>query len=104
MPREADVDTGKLPDPDYEVTGNIRHHRRDKCSGPPCPFHSPSLHPMIEEPMHLRTDWGVPLIERTCIHGVGHPDPDSVAFLEAQGLEGFDIHGCDGCCTKGLPK
>jgi hypothetical protein len=29
-------------------------------------------------------------IERTCPHGVGHPDPDEI-FLDA-------VHGCDGCC------
>lgn len=29
--------------------------------------------------------------ERTCPHGVGHPDPDDV-------LNEDKVHGCDGCC------
>ena len=38
------------------------------------------------------------LIERKCPHGIGHPDPDSVAEMEATGRKGYDVHGCDGCC------
>lgn len=79
-----------------EVTGRIRHHARADCDGHPCPFHTPSLHPMIEEPMNLRESG---LIERMCKHGVGHPDPDSVTWFQRHGLEGFGIHGCDGCCS-----
>ena len=83
-----------------ETTDGIVHHARSDCDGPPCPFHSPSLHSMIEEPMILRTDWGVPFIERLCPHGIGHPDPDSLDWLRRHGYEGFGVHGCDGCCTK----
>jgi hypothetical protein len=76
-----------------------RIHAKEDCDGPPCCFHSPSLHPMIEEKMILRTDWGVPLIERLCPHGIGHPDPDSVAWLKKKtGDDSWSIHGCDGCC------
>jgi hypothetical protein len=32
------------------------------------------------------------MMERTCRHGVGHPDPDD--------LNPDTIHGCDGCCSK----
>lgn len=48
--------------------------------------------------MHLRDDkhW---LAERVCRHGIGHPDPDSLAYLESRGVEGMGVHGCDGCCT-----
>jgi hypothetical protein len=60
------------------------------------------------------------LMERICPHGVGHPDPDDLAYkktvFEKQAKELFDneknrkeyvkdllkiesIHGCDGCCN-----
>lgn len=81
---------------ELETTAGIRHHRRDQCDGAPCPFHAPSLHPMIEEPMLLRETG---LIERVCRHGVGHPDPDSAAWLaRVTGQESWGVHGCDGCC------
>jgi hypothetical protein len=36
--------------------------------------------------------------ERLCPHGVDHPDPDALEYLErTQGLSAR-IHGCDGCC------
>lgn len=85
-----------------ERTQNIIHHSKTDCDGPPCCFHSPSLHAMVESPYNLRSDLGVPLIERICGHGIGHPDPDSVAWLERHGHHGFDIHGCDGCCGAGF--
>lgn len=84
---------------ELETTAGIRHHTREQCDGEPCPFHAPSLHPMIEEPMHLRETG---LIERMCRHGVGHPDPDSAAFMDrAYGHRPgtWSIHGCDGCCS-----
>lgn len=80
----------------FETTQGIRHHTREQCDGHPCPFHGPSLHAMIEEPMHLRETG---LIERLCIHGVGHPDPDSAAWLRrVTGQSSWGVHGCDGCC------
>ena len=36
------------------------------------------------------------LVERKCPHGIGHPDPDSVAAMEARGWKGYDVH-----CTPG---
>ena len=65
-----------------------------------CPVHAPSDHSMKLFPTHWRQDRG--LMERICPHGVGHPDPDHLAFtlrtagFEAASVEG--IHGCDGCC------
>jgi hypothetical protein len=44
-------------------------------------------------------------MERICPHGVGHPDPDHLAFVEER--YGTDeasvesVHGCDGCCRPG---
>jgi hypothetical protein len=52
---------------------------------------------MHEEPMVLRESG---LVERLCVHGVGHPDPDSVAYFDRHEVRGIDVHGCDGCCTK----
>lgn len=83
-----------------ETTRGIRHHDRDQCDDYPCPFHKPSLHPMVEEPMLLRETG---LIERTCTHGVGHPDPDSATYMDrfyGHKPGTWSRHGCDGCCSK----
>lgn len=77
------------------------HHARTACDGEPCPFHAPSAHPMVDAPMQLRETG---LIERTCPHGVGHPDPDSAGWLNRNGPPGcrgaWGVHGCDGCCRN----
>jgi len=84
----------------------IRYHKKALCKGQVCIFHNPTEHKMRDWPMNLRTDaWAAPLIERMCPHGVGHPDPDSVAFMDRNlspksKKYGFGIHGCDGCCGK----
>lgn len=39
------------------------------------------------------------LVEHICKHGVGHPAIGSVLWMEENGAEGYDIHGCDGCCN-----
>ncbi len=54
--------------------------------------------------MNLRTDeWANPLVERICTHGIGHPDPDSVKYMESISMPGakgtWSSHGCDGCCA-----
>ena len=79
-------------------------HNASMCKGHPCPFHKPSHHHMVNWPINVRLDRGA-LCERICPHGVGHPDPDSLAFIESRlpasrrGYEG--IHGCCGygCCA-----
>jgi hypothetical protein len=81
-------------------------HGPAKCRGRTCIIHSPTEHHMREWPVLLR-DSG--LIERTCKHGVSHPDPDILPWLEILGMEGMGVHGCDGCCdpdeiTEVLPK
>ena len=90
------------------ITGNskkdgIRYHTKNKCKGQVCIFHNPTKHKMRNWPMNLRTDsWAAPLIERICEHGVGHPDPDSVTYLESVATKGskgtWGMHGCCGCC------
>ena len=55
---------------------------------------------MKDWPTHWRDDRG--LMERLCQCGIGHPDPDDIAFKERMGMDARveSIHGCCGCCTK----
>lgn len=53
-----------------------------------CTVHKRSDHSMRSFPQHWRSDRGI--MERTCPHGIGHPDPDDITNDRA--------HGCDGCC------
>ena len=77
----------------------IKIHSPKECEGRNCPFHNPSNHKMKDWPMNVRLD-NHGLIERTCSHGVGHPDPDSVAYFVGIGIDYMSIHGCDGCCIN----
>lgn len=78
----------------------IGHNPRN-CKGETCCLHNRSDHRMRDFPQHWREDRK--LMERMCAHGVGHPDPDALAHIEAvDGKEAADIesvHGCDGCCS-----
>lgn len=74
-------------------------HSKNLCEGRACCVHNPSDHHMKDFPQHWREDTGV--MERTCPHGIGHPDPDDVAFRKRVNEDDGDamgIHGCDGCC------
>lgn len=82
-------------------------HSVDKCAGEFCCVHNASPHHMRTWQLHFRTDKPGCLAERICPHGIGHPDPDSVAFIHRRLLGiGADMeqytdvltHGCDGCC------
>lgn len=104
-------------------------HAPELCEGTFCPFHNPSDHHMKDWPITVRYDkYG--LTERLCVHGVGHPDVDSVAWLshlrENGTLERLEIldppppelandpdfnpndvfttHGCDLCCFTNSEK
>lgn len=87
-----------------EVLGEVNHgtivytHGEDECSGEFCALHNPSDHPLKDAPMVFRMD-RQGLIERTCEHGVGHPDPDSVSHFKRNGDLEQGVHGCDGCCS-----
>jgi hypothetical protein len=77
-------------------------HPADACFNPTaCTIHNPTNHHMRHFPQHWRGDRG--FMERTCPHGIGHPDPDQMSYIEgtrgerAAYYEG--IHGCDGCCA-----
>jgi hypothetical protein len=71
-------------------------HPASACEGESCVVHNPSKHHMRSWPLVWRDDKGV--MERTCPHGVGHPDPDDAGFLIRTGREHLTIHGCDLCC------
>jgi hypothetical protein len=74
-------------------------HTSDRCAGRGCCLHHPSDHHMADWPLIWRSDRH--LMERMCVHGVGHPDPDDVAFQDPDGELGVDIHGCCAgrCCS-----
>lgn len=100
------MDTLHLPctDPQGFFLGVIplRVHEKTSCAGEACCLHDPSEHPLRDAPMLYRGDRG--FIERTCDHAVGHPDPDSLAYLarvlsaEEYDRRAYGVHGCDGCC------
>ena len=72
----------------------------------PCAVHSPSeANPMRTWDFTVRLEkFG--LMERFCPHGIGHTDPDSLAWahrhyddsLGGKNVDALAIHGCDGCC------
>lgn len=75
-------------------------HHADICEAP-CPFHAPSDHALKDARINIRADKDF-LVERICEHGIGHDDPDSVAYMHKQGKTWAGTHGCDGCCSGGL--
>lgn len=93
-----------LPDLDTYVTGTgqiLRAvHPPELCDGRPCVIHSQTEHSMRDFPTHFRSDTF--LMERICPHGVGHPDPDDLAYQMLIGNATKSIHGCDGCCSRDL--
>jgi hypothetical protein len=66
-----------------------------------CAIHARTDHAMRGFTQHWRGDRG--LMERTCPHGIGHPDPDTAYFMKMVMTEREYrtemIHGCDGCCA-----
>ena len=79
----------------------LRTHRADACTGRNCVIHNPSDHPLKDAPLNWRGDRG--LMERICDHGVGHPDPDDIAYKVSIGRMGEGVHGCcqNRCCSRG---
>lgn len=76
-------------------------HKAAVCDGENCAIHNPSDHPLKDAKIMIRSDaFKHGLAERFCKHGVGHSDPDSVAFYSRQGTHGMGVHGCDGCCRE----
>lgn len=71
----------------------VNVHPPTRCVGQYCTIHNPSEHHMREWTQFWRQDAG--FMERTCPHGVGHPDPDEPYTPPG--------HGCDGCCRPPEP-
>jgi hypothetical protein len=77
-----------------EMLGNVHNPR--KCEGQYCVIHKPSDHKMRSFPLHWRADSRI--MERICPHGIGHPDPDDLAYNRRIKRFGLEIHGCCGVC------
>lgn len=80
----------------------IKYHDPSVCVGQRCCLHNPSDHHMKEWPLVLKMGGHM---ERTCSHGIGHPDPDSLWYFEVvmgemDEVEWRGVHGCDGCCRR----
>ena len=84
-------------DPSRYLIPGIRTHADGECALEHCAIHNPSTHPLMDAPLHYRVDRGI--LERICKHGVGHDDPDDLAFRESVGREASGVHGCCGCCA-----
>jgi hypothetical protein len=87
------------------VRGLAFNHDPTVCvNDPTCAIHKPSEHPLNTAPLMWRSDWGIGFLERICVHGVGHPDPDDLAYkrrtwgADLYHRTALDVHGCDGCC------
>lgn len=74
----------------------VNVHPPERCAGRACVVHNPSDHHMVGWPLNWRDDRGI--MERVCPHGIGHPDPDDLAYRVSI-RRGGDVHGCDGCCA-----
>lgn len=74
----------------------VNVHSETLCAGRACVVHNPSDHHMRAWRLNWRDDRG--LMERICPHGIGHPDPDDMAYQRSAGRVGHSVHGCDGCC------
>jgi hypothetical protein len=74
-------------------------HSPRLCAGRHCVLHNPSNHHMVTWPTMFRSDVQFRYMERTCEHGVGHPDPDDIAYFWTSYKIDISIHGCDGCCV-----
>ena len=91
--------TDKLLPHEKDYLKKLVTHTPDKCEGRNCCVHNPSDHHMRNWLMIFRFDKGV--MERICPeHGVGHPDPDDLAFWISVDCPHMEIHGCCGCCVN----
>jgi len=85
------------------ITGTgqkIMVHDEKDCKGRYCVIHNPSNHHMGDWPTHWREDRGI--MERICECGIGHPDPDDIAYQISMGADkSIGIHGgCKHCKSE----
>lgn len=80
----------------------VNVHSATQCMGRACCLHNPSDHALRDAPLQWRGDIGI--MERVCEHGIGHPDPDDLAYRNSVRKPGYSadsgVHGCDGCCHR----
>jgi hypothetical protein len=91
--------SGRLEEDRFRLqngTSLIKLHSPELYKGRACVIHNQSDHNLKHLPLHWRQDRR--MFERVCEHGVGHPDPDDLAFHVSQGREWMGVHGCCGCC------
>jgi peptidoglycan/xylan/chitin deacetylase (PgdA/CDA1 family) len=74
----------------------LRAHLKRDCAGTCC-LHRRTDHAMRAYPQHWRDDRR--LMERVCSHGVGHPDPDHMAYVQRVRLDA-EFEGEHGCCGE----
>jgi hypothetical protein len=89
-------------EPDMYIVGTTTLrgiHSQRLCAGRGCVVHAPSSHHMRGWPVRWRDDRGFVTAERVCMHHVGHPDPDDLAWQTTQARAWLATHGCDGCCA-----
>lgn len=83
---------------DFGVELRNVHRQGASCARYGCAVHAPSTHPMREWPLQWRG--ALQPMERVCRHGVGHPDPDDLAFRTRTAPFVMHPHSCDGCCSS----
>ncbi len=97
---ELNIFGGNFTDDFGQVVMGV--HAPALCEGRHCVIHNPSDHPLRGMKLAWRQagpfDIKPSHFERICEHGVGHPDPDTVAYHNSIGELGMDVHGRDGCC------
>jgi hypothetical protein len=80
-----------------QVIRNV--HSLDQCDGRACVIHNPSDHHMRDWSTNFREDKH--FMERLCEHGVGHPDPDDLAWRSVSDQRSLARHECcrERCCS-----
>lgn len=83
----------------HEMDGvNVLTHVVERCQGRNCVVHNPSDHHMRGWPKRFHQP--SQQTSRVCKHGLGHPDPDDVAYWQQIAHRRISTkHECDGCCT-----
>lgn len=84
--------------PDGHQLKNV--HDPMLCMGRACAIHNrPSNHRLKKAPLNWRVDRGI--LERICVHNIGHPDADAALYHESIGQGVQNVHGCCGygCCA-----
>lgn len=105
LPIEAVKDLPPLPKETVQLSDDetiVHVHNRAHCDGQFCAIHNPSDHPLSRMPRRFENG----IILRLCSHGMYHPDPDALNFIERTFGRAVALsreeHGCCGasCCQQ----